>query len=182
VFCSASDQVSPIYASEMTLLGRGLAEHGFTIVYGGSRSGPMAALADSALSVGGRVVGVVTEGLKNLGKSHSSLSELLVAKDLSDRKDQMLARSDVVVASPGGLGTMDEITDLLARKQLGEIHKPFILHNFLGYWNPLLDFLRELEERRMVHHPLDDLVTRLESAQAIVSHILDLQNKGARSP
>lgn len=173
VFCSASDKVSPMYFSEMWKLGQCLAKHQIDIVFGGSKAGLMGALADSALKHNGRVIGVIPEYLNKPGIVHEGLTELIVVSDLLDRKRKMLSLADAAIASPGGVGTIDEITEVMALKQLGEHQKPIVFHNFLSFWNPLLEYFEELSFRSMIHQDLRSSLIIRESAQEVLEFLKD---------
>lgn len=172
VFCSSSDAISPIYFSEITLLAHELVKNKIRIIYGGGRSGLMGRLADAALEKGGEVIGVIPHYLAKPGIQHEGLTELIVVDDLLDRKRKMLSLADVAIASPGGIGTIDEITEVLALKQLGEHVKPVCFHNFLDYWAPLFDYFEELRARHMIHQELHDLYTSFYSAEELVKGVL----------
>ncbi|MCB0350297.1 MAG: TIGR00730 family Rossman fold protein [Bdellovibrionales bacterium] len=172
VFCSSSDKISPLYFSEMTLLAEELVKNNFKIIYGGARLGLMGRLADAALKLGGEVVGVIPEYLNKPGIVHESLSELIIVNDLLDRKKKMLSLADAVIAAPGGMGTIDEITEVISLKQLDEHKKPILFHNFVDYWRPLLEYFEELHARGMISQELSDLYTYHESAQAVAQELL----------
>lgn len=173
VFCSANQGVAPAFFSEIKLLGNLIGKSGMELVYGGARVGLMGELANACLNAGGRVVGVIPEYLNKTGIVHEGLTELVVVSNLLDRKRKMLELSDVAVASPGGIGTIDEITELLALKQLNEHKKPIIFHNFLDFWDPLLEFFQELELRGMISQSLDTMLLRAVSA----NEVLDMARK-----
>lgn len=168
IFCSSSNDVSPLYFSEMELLGRSLAQNKIRIIYGGARVGLMGCLAEAALNAGGEVIGVIPNYLAKPGIVHPGLTKLLIVDDLLDRKKKMLSLAQAVIASPGGIGTIDEITEVLALKQLEEHNKPVILHNFLDFWAPLVDYFEELKARNMIHQNLEDLFQVCDSAEEIV--------------
>ena len=171
VFCSASDQAAPVFFSEISELARALVRADFQIVYGGGRSGLMGRLADEALACGGSVVGVIPKYLAKEGILHPGLTELIVVDDLLDRKRKMLDLSAAAIAYPGGIGTIDEITEVLALKQLNEVVKPVVFHNFLQFWDPLFHFFDELVQRRMIHQKLEDLYVVREGHQEVVEYL-----------
>lgn len=169
VFCSASSDVSPLFFSEIELLGHRLAENKIRIIFGGGKVGLMGRLADAALERGGEVVGVIPHYLAKPEIVHQGLTELIVVDDLLDRKRKMLSLADGAIASPGGVGTIDEITEVIALKQLQEHAKPIVFHNFLDFWRPLLDFFEELHARRMIHQELGDLFSVQDGAADVLS-------------
>lgn len=171
VFCSSSNDISPLYFSEIELLAREFVKRNIRIVYGGAGVGLMGRLADVALSLGGEVVGVIPHHLAQPGIVHKNLTELILVGDLLDRKKKMLSLADAAVAAPGGIGTLDEITEVLALKQLGEHAKPVIFHNFLDFWRPLLDYFEELYLRKMIRQELTDLYSVHEDARQVIDSL-----------
>ena len=169
VFCSASTEVAPIYFSEMTLMAKALVHAGYRIVYGGGMTGLMGRLADAALEEGGTVIGVLPKYLAKDGILHPGLSELIVVDDLLDRKREMLKLADASIAFAGGIGTIDEFTEALALKQLGENPKPMIFHNFLGFWDPLFEFFDELRLKKMIYQPPEELYSVCETNEAVMA-------------
>jgi uncharacterized protein (TIGR00730 family) len=145
--------------SEVENLGRELGRKKIKIIFGGGKVGLMGRLADAALAAGGEVVGVIPHYLNKPGIAHPGLTELIVVDDLLDRKKKMLSLADAAIASPGGVGTIDEITEVIALKQLHEHAKPIYFHNFLDFWHPLLDYFEELKARHMIREDLDHLYT-----------------------
>jgi len=141
VYCASSGSCDPAYPSAARRLGELLAGAGCTVVYGGSRSGCMGAIADGALSRGGRVIGVLPRLLQELEVAHASLSELHIVDDMRARKHRMLAGSDAVVALPGGCGTFEELLEAISLKRLGLFLGPIVIVNVRSYYAPLLALL-----------------------------------------
>jgi uncharacterized protein (TIGR00730 family) len=138
VYCASSEDAAAEYRSAASELGRLLAEDGRTIVYGGSRSGSMGALASGALAAGGRVIGILPGFLRDLEISHGGLTELHIVEDMRTRKHLMLSRSDAVVALPGGCGTFEELLEAITLKRLGVYAGPIVLVNTRNYFDALL--------------------------------------------
>lgn len=148
VYCSSRLPTDPVYADAAAGLGRFLAAHAITLVYGGSNSGLMKILADSVLENGGAVTGVFTSGLSGELR-HTGLTECLVSATLAERKAEMLRRADAAIALPGGFGTWDELFDALAlRKIRSGGHKlPVGIFNVNGFFDPLLRLIaRSIDE------------------------------------
>lgn len=140
VYCGSSEGYNPAYIESAKQLGTIIAEAGLCLVYGGSHVGLMAALSDSALAAGGKVVGVITKFLqKKVG--HTGLTELHVVKDMHSRKMKMFDLSDAFIALPGGIGTFDEIFEIITWAQLGLHSKPFGFLSPCGYYDKLAGFL-----------------------------------------
>jgi hypothetical protein len=137
VYCASSVDAHAEYRDAARELGRLLAEDGRTIVYGGSRSGSMGALAAGALAAGGRVVGILPGFLRDLEIAHDGLTELHIVEDMRTRKHLMLSRSEAVVALPGGCGTLEELLEAITLKRLGVYAGPIVLVNTRGYFDAL---------------------------------------------
>ncbi len=137
MYCASSVAADAEYRVAAGELGRLLAEDGCTIVYGGSRSGSMGALAAGALAAGGRVIGILPGFLRDLEIAHDGLTELHVVEDMRTRKHLMLSRADAVVALPGGCGTLEELLEAITLKRLGVYAGPIVLVNTRGYFDGL---------------------------------------------
>lgn len=167
VFCSSSENVSPMFFSEIEILGEGLAEDGHEIVYGGANSGCMGALATGVLRKKGRLIGVIPQMDFMLGLVQDGLSEQHVVPTLSSRKEAMIELADAFIVFPGGLGTLDEALEVLALKSLGNLQKPVVFYNFLGVWTPFLEALDLLSEQRMIRHRLSELLQVLDKPELL---------------
>jgi len=141
VFCGSSSGDDPVYARAAKELGSAVAERGWTLVYGGAGLGLMGTVADAALEAGGDVVGVLPERLFRRERAHPGLSELIVVESMHQRKAEMARRADAFVALPGGMGTLEELFEILTWSQLGIHGKPVALFNVADYFNALLGFL-----------------------------------------
>jgi uncharacterized protein (TIGR00730 family) len=150
VYCASSRQADEEYRRTAAELGRLLAEHGTTIIYGGGSVGSMGALADGALAAGGRIIGVLPEFMYDLEWGHTGLTELKVVQDLHQRKTLMIEDVDAVIALPGGSGTFEELLEAITWKRLGLYVNPIIIANIRSYYDPLLSLLdRAVAERFM---------------------------------
>jgi uncharacterized protein (TIGR00730 family) len=141
VFCGANRGANPRYAAAAAVTGERLASLGIQLVYGGSRGGLMGSLADAALAAGGRVVGVIPRGLVDRELAHPDLSELLIVDTLHERKAKMAELADAFIALPGGLGTLEELAEVLSWAQLDLHTKPIGLLDVGGYFAALEAFL-----------------------------------------
>lgn len=141
VFCGASPGVDPAYLELARSVGRGLAERGIGVVYGGGRVGLMGAVADAALDAGGDVIGVIPQGLVDRELAHPGISELRIVATLHERKAVMAELADAFITLPGGLGTLEELAEVTSWAQL-ELHaKPIGLLAVDDYWAALLAWL-----------------------------------------
>ena len=141
VFCGSSKGVRPEYAAAARELGRGIAESGLGLVFGGGSIGLMGVVADSVLEAGGEAVGVIPDVIVDCEVGHNGLTELCVVRTMHERKAMMAERSDAFIALPGGFGTMDEFMEIVTWAQLGIHSKPCVLVNVGGYYDALLRFL-----------------------------------------
>jgi uncharacterized protein (TIGR00730 family) len=141
VFCGASPGSDPRYLEVARQAGATLADRGIRVVYGGGRRGLMGAVADAALTAGGEVVGIIPRGLVDRELAHPGLTELRIVETLHERKAQMADLSDAFITLPGGLGTLEELAEVLSWGQL-ELHaKPIGLLDVGGYFSALEAFL-----------------------------------------
>ncbi len=141
VYCGSSAGHDPAYASAARSLGKLLAERGIGLVYGGGHVGLMGIIADAVLDGGGTVTGVIPEALANKEISHHRVTELHVVADMHERKAMMAERSDGFLAMPGGIGTLEELFEVMTWLQLGYHAKPVGLLNVNGFYDGLLAFL-----------------------------------------
>ena len=144
VFCAASENIAPGYFEAAGEVGTMLGRMGVTMVYGGARFGLMEATARAAKAAGARVVGVVPEILVERDRVSGRLDEHVPCRNLSERKDIMLERSDILVALPGGVGTLDEIFHVMAAATIGYHAKRVVLYNVNGFWDGILSVLGEM--------------------------------------
>lgn len=144
VFCAASENIAPGYFEAAAEVGTMLGRLGATLVYGGARFGLMEATAKAAKAAGARVVGVVPDILVERDRVSVLLDEQVPCRNLSERKDIMLERSDILVALPGGVGTLDEIFHVMAAATIGYHTKRVVLYNVNGFWNSLCATLDDM--------------------------------------
>jgi uncharacterized protein (TIGR00730 family) len=137
VFCGSSDLVDAKYFDAARELGEKLARRRWRLVYGGGSVGLMGELARTVLAHGGAVTGVIPKALLDLGVGETTVTELVVTEGLRDRKAIMDSRGDAFVALPGGMGTFEEILEVMTLKQLGYHRKPVAVLDLDGYYEPL---------------------------------------------
>lgn len=150
VFCGSSPGSRPEYLEAAEALGRALLKRGEDLVYGGASVGLMGRLADTVMAGGGHVIGVIPSSLADREVAATRLPDLRVVGSMHERKAMMADLSDGFVALPGGLGTMEEFFEVLTWTQLGIHRKPCGLLNVAGYFDKLVDFLDEAQERRFI--------------------------------
>lgn len=173
VFCGSRFGDDPVFLDAARALGREIARRRLTLVYGGAKVGLMGALADAALSGGGRVVGVIPRSLGSKEIAHDNLSELFFTESMHERKNRMIDLSDAFVSLPGGFGTYDEFFEVLTLAQLGLHDKPSGLYDVRGFFEPLVLLLRHTTAHDFAspqHHDLyvvkDDPSALLDALEA----------------
>ena len=157
VFCSSSDRVAAAYHEVAADLGRGIAARGWSLVYGGGRSGLMGTLARAALAGGARVTGVLPDRLIESEIALDGLSELVRTTTMRERKAQMDAAADAFVVLPGGIGTLEELVEVVTLKALGYHRRPIIVVDAAGYWDPLLAQVAAMVDEGFAHGAVMDL-------------------------
>jgi uncharacterized protein (TIGR00730 family) len=137
VYCGSSGAVEAQYRDAASELGANLAQAGIALVYGGGRIGLMGLLADAALAAEGKVTGIIPSHLRDAEVAHHGLTELVVVDSMQERKRVMAERADAFAILPGGIGTLDEMFEIVSWKQLRLHDKPILLVDIGGYWAPL---------------------------------------------
>ncbi|MBM3522498.1 MAG: TIGR00730 family Rossman fold protein [Alphaproteobacteria bacterium] len=168
VFCGSSDRAAKSHRAAAARFGRELAGRGIELVFGGGRVGLMGHIADSALTAGGRVVGVIPEHLIRAEVGHGKVSELIVTATMHERKATMFQRSDAFVVLPGGPGTLDETFEILTWRQLSLHDKPVVICDLDGYWTPLTDLIDHMIRRRYVRPSFREYFTVVERTQDVL--------------
>ena len=169
VYSSSSNAVSPAYHQAAHELGALIAQHGHTLLYGGSTAGLMGELARAVHAQRGKVIGVIPESIRARGVAYDLADELLITEDLRQRKAVMETRSDAFIALPGGFGTLEEVSEVLTLKQL-ELHtKPIVLINTLGFYDRLLALYDHFyaehfakEQHRVLYYVAPDAACAIE--------------------
>ena len=154
VYCGSSAGKRPEYAYAARSLAKALTQRGIGLVYGGASVGIMGEIADAVLAGGGNVIGVIPQALANKEVAHEGLTELKIVGSMHERKQVMMDLSDGFIALPGGLGTQEELFEVLTWSQLGFHKKPCGLLNVEGYYDKLCSFLDHAVEEQFVktHH------------------------------
>lgn len=181
VYCGSSPGRGDTYLEAGRALGRSIATHGLRLVYGGGTKGIMGAVAAGTREAGGTVMGIIPRFLMNKEATESALArldELVVTDDMHQRKHRMFEESDAFVALPGGIGTVEEIVEIMTWAQLGRHRKPIVYGNIGGFWNPMLTLIDHMRAEGFVHtgHLVQPLV--VDTADGIVPAILDAAGPG----
>ena len=167
IFCSANEQLDPDFFTMTEELGRWLATEGHTLVYGGVNSGLMECVARAVKQAGGRTVGVLPQIVVKSGRLSDYVDTEVLCDNLSDRKQLMADKSDVFIALPGGIGTIDEVFTIAAAHTIGYHDKRVILYNMKGFWDDLTAILDRLQQRGMVRGEWRDYIAVANSLEEI---------------
>jgi uncharacterized protein (TIGR00730 family) len=171
VYCSSSSRVPRIYFDAAAELGRAIARRGWALVYGGNACGCMDALGEGARGAGGRVVGVTPQVLVDKGIADRKCDELIVTAGMRERKALLEARGDAFIALPGGLGTFEEIFEIIVGRQLGYHAKPIVLLNVARYYDPLLAMVDHGIEHQFIRAQRRDLFYMTESVDGAIDFL-----------
>ena len=179
VYCGSGPGTNPAFIAAARQFGRILAENRIRLVYGGGAIGLMGELATAAIDQGGAVTGIIPEFLTGPEHVLQEAQEVIVTRDMHERKRLMFEKADAFVALPGGIGTLEELVEQLTWAQLGRHKKPILIANIEGFWDPLcalIDHMRQLEFIRagfavdlLVADRVEDILPRLEQAARAVS-------------
>ena len=175
VYCGSSPGRDEAYLKAGHVLGRSLARSGLRLIYGGGTKGIMGAVADGALKAGGQVTGIIPRFLINREATETALDrldELVITENMHERKHRMFEESDAFVALPGGIGTVEEIVEIMTWAQLGHHRKPIVFGNVKGFWDPMLALMEHMTGEGFIHtaHNVQPLV--VDDPDAIVAAIV----------
>lgn len=176
VFAASSSKIPEEYFSVASELGRVIAQNGHDTVFGGGGIGLMGALADNAMKYGGKVIGVIPEFMVNNGWGHNGINETIVTADMNSRKKKIFEISDAVVALPGGVGTLEELSEAITLKQLGLFKGPIIILNTSGFYKNLLDYFDQLVNQnfmRKEHKNIWEVVSNPEDVLKYIDNYKD---------
>lgn len=171
VYCSSSDKLDAKYYREAERFGDQLVAHGWGLVYGGGNRGVMGVLGRRVLAAGGHVVGVIPEFMKVRELAFDGASELITVQTMRERKQRMEARAAGFVTLPGGVGTLEEFSEILALRYLNQLQKPLILVNQGGFYDDLLRFFARMTAERFRPEGLHDPFTVVESIDDVWPHL-----------
>jgi uncharacterized protein (TIGR00730 family) len=179
VYCGSGPGLDPAFAESARAFGAILAKNDIGLIFGGGSIGMMGAIAKSVLDYGGQVTGIIPEFLVAREHAMRGADNLIVTRDMHERKRKMFEMADAFVALPGGIGTLEEVVEQMTWVQLGRHRKPILLANIKGFWDPLcalIDHMKKLEFIRgdlnfdlLVADKVDDILPLLQKAAAMVS-------------
>ena len=176
VYCGHEFGNNPIYAKEARKIGALLARNKITIVFGGGNVGLMGTVAEAALQNGGEVIGISTQHvISKQEPAHEGL-EVKIVDGLSTRKEEMFDLSDAFVILPGGIGTLDEMTDVMTKQQVGESCKPIIILNTAKYWELFGKVISHMEQEGFIEKVSDYNITVANTPEEIIQKLTDADN------
>lgn len=185
VYCGSSPGHDAAYIEAGKTLGRAIGEAGLRLVYGGGTKGIMGAVAEGVMETGGKVTGIIPRFLMNkeaTEKALGKLDELVITEDMHERKHRMFELSDAFVTLPGGIGTLEEVIEIMTWAQLGRHSKPIVLANINGFWDPLTVLLDHMRGNGFIHtaHRVQPLV--VEDASEIVPALQSANERAEGDP
>ncbi|MER9333385.1 TIGR00730 family Rossman fold protein [Mesorhizobium sp. M0293] len=175
VYCGSSPGRDEIYIKAGHLLGRSIAKAGLRLIYGGGTKGIMGAVAEGVLRAGGKVTGIIPRFLINKEATETALDrldELVITDNMHERKHKMFEKSDAFVALPGGIGTVEEIVEVMTWAQLGHHRKPIVFGNVGGFWDPMLALLDHMAAEGFIHTAQRVRPLVVDDPEAIVAAIM----------
>ncbi|HTL29159.1 MAG TPA: TIGR00730 family Rossman fold protein [Tepidisphaeraceae bacterium] len=177
VYCSSSSVLSPEFYEAGRALGRAIAARKWRLIYGGNCVGLMGELANAVRAQGGQVVGITPQLFIDKGIGDNNCEEFLVAKSMRHRKEMMEERGDAFITMPGGLGTFEEIFEIIVGKQLGYHNKPIVLLNVNEYFAPLLEMIEHGIEQKFIKTKARELYFVAPNVESTIDHIVNYQPK-----
>ena len=177
VYCGSSTGTDPAYVAAGRVLGTALAANNMRLVYGGGTKGIMGAVAEGAASGGGKILGIIPKFLMNKeapDTHHTAKAEIVVTETMHQRKHLMFEQSDAFVALPGGIGTVEEIIEMMTWGQLGHHSKPLVFANVLGFWDPMRVMLEHIKGQGFLHSAHNIRMLTIERTEDIVPQLLGL--------
>ncbi len=171
VFAASSSRIDSAYLEAAGELGTVFAREGVHAVFGGGGIGLMGILADSMLAAGGKITGVIPEFMIDEGWGHAGVTDMIVTADMSERKKTIFAMSDAAVALPGGVGTLEELTEVITLKQLGQFNKPIIIVNVNGFYDHLIEFFEHMFRGNFIRLEHKDIWQIVTTAEEVVPAI-----------
>ena len=171
VYCGSGPGTDPDFIKAAHEFGAILAANDIGLVYGGGSVGLMGAIAKSALEHGGAVTGIIPDFLRARENALTRVQEMIVTPDMHERKRLMFERSDAFVALPGGVGTLEELEEIMTWQQLGRHAKPILLANIDGFWEPLLALLAHMRSAEFIRPNLEVEVLKAERVEDILPRL-----------
>jgi uncharacterized protein (TIGR00730 family) len=173
VFAASSSRIDSAYNIVAGQLGSVFAREGIHAIFGGGGIGLMGIFADAMLAGQGKITGVIPSFMMDEGWSHSRVEDMIVTTDMSERKKTIFAMSDAAVALPGGVGTLEELTEVITLKQLGQFNKPIIIINVNGFYDHLIEFFDHMVRGHFMRLEHKDIWQIVTSAEEVIPAIVN---------
>jgi uncharacterized protein (TIGR00730 family) len=170
VFCGSKNGNNPLFAEHSRQLGKLLAQHRITLVYGGGNIGIMGKIADEVMEHGGKVVGVIPKVLVEWERQHTGISELFVVDDMHTRKKKMYDLCDAAVVLPGGFGTLDELFEMVTWNQLSIHDKLIFILNSDGFYDHLIAHIEKMQEERFLYEEARKRIVIISKPSDLLDH------------
>jgi len=171
VFCASRMGSNPKFEAEAKKFGQDIAKENIGLIYGGGARGLMGVIAKSVLDHGGKVTGVIPEFLIQYELKYEGLDEMIVTQDMHERKRLMAEKSDAFIILPGGMGTLEEVTEQITWLELNLHEKPIIFANIDGFWQPFFDLISHMEKNGVVREGLLSSLFICEKIEDIVAKL-----------
>ena len=171
VFCASSAKVDKKYFEATTKLAKLLVSWGASIVYGGGSVGLMGCLADTAMDNGGNVIGILPRFMDKVEWGHKNISQMILVRDMRERKKLLIKNVDAVIALPGGCGTLEELMEVFTLKRLGKFTKPIIVLNTDGFYTHLEQLIEKMIEEQFLRHEHRDIWRLVNSPEEVIPAI-----------
>lgn len=179
LFCGSAPGDNPVYAAAAEALGRDLGRKGVQMVFGGASVGLMGIAARAALREGGPVIGIIPQFLRGLEKELTTLTELIITDTMDERKVRMDELADAYAVLPGGIGTLEEVTEVLTGAQLGQHKKPVVFVNTNGYWNPLFALFAHIRASKFALYGLQEFYFIVDQPDQVLPAIISARRSVA---
>lgn len=171
VFCGSKNGNNPLYKQHTIQLGKLLAKHTITLIYGGGNVGIMGTIADEVMNNGGKVIGVIPQVLVEWERQHTSISELLVVDNMHTRKKKMYDLCDAAIILPGGFGTLDELFEMITWNQLSIHDKMIFILNSGGFYNHLIAHIRQMQQEGFLYEEAQKRVIIIDNPSELAEHL-----------
>lgn len=172
VFCGSSNPKNTKYVDDAKLLGRKIAESGHTLIYGGSNLGMMGAVSGAALEYGGAVIGVIPTLFSEEIIMSQPVTKLVRVSSMAERKEYIIRESDAFIALPGGIGTLDEVLEVLVANQLKQIKKPIALYNPDGFYDSFLEQIKQMGDNGFFRSGVEPTIISCKEISRCVDDVL----------
>ncbi len=171
VFCASSHKVDQKYFDVAGRLAKVLVENNITTVYGGGAIGLMGRLANTAMQLKGKVIGIIPRFMIDVEWGHKDITELIEVKDMHERKKKLVENIDAIIVLPGGSGTLEEVMEVITLKRLGKFTKPIVFINTEGFYDSLFQLFDKMVEERFMRKEHQDMWTSIDKPEDIISAI-----------